>query len=493
MQDAKKDLELLVRSRHQLIVIETTEESRVEELIHRVSVGLRMPLLTWSSTQGLRKRGQSGHFADSLNMASALDHAERFRQPAIFVFKDLHTYLHEARVVRRVLDVKANFEGRDRCLIMLGANMELPPAIRQVAAEFVMPLPKEDELRKLAWRVLHDFSPSQPVSMGLDRSELDQLIDTLKGMTLLQAERALCRAVADDLALTADDLPGVLEAKREVLQEQGVLEYVPVDISMSELGGLANLKDWLGKRRNALGEEAKEFGLPPPRGVVLLGVQGCGKSLAAKAVAADWELPLLRMEAGRIYDKFIGESDKKLEQALRAAEHMAPCIMWIDEIEKAFAFSGSADSDGGLSQRIFGRLLSWLQEKQTAVFVVATCNDVQSLPPELMRKGRFDEIFFIDLPDAAERKQIFEVHISKRNREPAFFHLDALVAASEGFSGAEIEQAVVAALYTAFAAKAELDTETLLSELASTKPLSVTRAESVTALRTWADGRAVPA
>jgi len=299
--------------------------------------------------------------------------------------------------------------------------------------------------------------------------------------------------VLDDLTLDPRDLEVIAEMKQELLSKERVLDCVPVPESLGDVGGLAGLKAWLDKRKRAFTPEAKEFGVPAPRGILLLGVQGCGKSLAAKAVAKDWGLPLLRLEPGRLFDKFIGESEKNLDRALATAERMAPCVLMIDEIEKGFASVVSSESDGGLSRRILGRLLGWLQDRSAPVFLVATCNQIDALPPELIRKGRFDEIFFIDLPTADERRQIFSIHLARRHRDPAGFDLAALAAASEGLSGAEIEQAVVSALYTAFARGVEISTDLIVDELKATKPLSVTRAEDIEELREWARGRAVPA
>jgi SpoVK/Ycf46/Vps4 family AAA+-type ATPase len=299
--------------------------------------------------------------------------------------------------------------------------------------------------------------------------------------------------VLDDLTLGPRDIEIIAQMKKEILSRERVLDCVPEQEGLDDVGGLRALKAWLEKRRDALTPEAKKFGVEAPRGILLLGVQGCGKSLAAKAVAKSWGLPLLRLEPGRLFDKFIGESEKNLDRALATAERMAPCVLMIDEIEKGFASVVSSESDGGLSRRILGRLLGWMQERAAPVFLVATCNQITALPPELMRKGRFDEIFFIDLPGGDERRQIFAIHLTRRHRDPKGFDLGALAAASEGFSGAEIEQAVVAALYTAFARRTELSTEHILEEIKATKPLSVTRAEEIEALREWAQGRAVPA
>jgi SpoVK/Ycf46/Vps4 family AAA+-type ATPase len=299
--------------------------------------------------------------------------------------------------------------------------------------------------------------------------------------------------VLRDLALTRDDLQHVVDMKKELFQKDGVIDFIAGDDTLGSVGGFARLKAWLAKRQRAFTAEAREFGIVPSKGILLLGVQGCGKTLLAKAVAQDWGLPLLKMEPGRLYDKYIGESERNFDKALSVAEGMAPCVLMIDELEKGFSSVASSEADAGLSRRVFGRLLGWLQDRKAPVFVVATSNHIDQLPPELVRKGRFDEIFFIDLPDHAERVQIFTIHLAKRKRDPKAFDLDALASAAEGFSGAEIEQAVVAGLYTAFDARTELATAHIVEELGATRPLSVTRREEVDALRAWALERAVPA
>ncbi len=291
------------------------------------------------------------------------------------------------------------------------------------------------------------------------------------------------------------DMSGeVLEAKRGALRQEGVLEYISVDASFADVAGLARLKEWLRKRRDALTQEGQKFGLEPPKGILITGVQGCGKSLAAKAVAGEWGLELAKLDAGALYDKYVGESEKRLRRALEVAGKLAPVVLWIDEIEKGFAATGaSADVDAGLSQRILATFLTWLQDRQSGVFVTATSNNLNILPPELLRKGRFDEIFFVDLPGAEARDELLRIHLNKRGRDPGAFDLKALSAASDGFSGAEIEQAIVAGLYTAFSKKDQLSTEILLGEMQGTRPISVTRQEDITALRAWARSRAVAA
>src|SRR5712691_8389333 len=465
--DTLRTLEILITSRTPLIAIETLEEERAEQALERVAGRLRIPLFTWTMTRGLRRSGAVDSIYETKEPLKALRSVAEMNE-GIYLMKDLYRSLNDAAVVRTIQDLAHAF-ARDRCaLVMTAPRMDLPPELASLARLDKLELPPSAEI-------------------------LDKVAAALRGLTLFEAERAVTRAVLDDLTLDPRDLEVIAEMKQELLSKERVLDCVPVPENLDDVGGLAGLKAWLDKRKRAFTPEAKEFGVPAPRGILLLGVQGCGKSLAAKAVAKDWGLPLLRLEPGRLFDKFIGESEKNLDRALATAERMAPCVLMIDEIEKGFASVVSSESDGGLSRRILGRLLGWLQDREAPVFLVATCNQINALPPELMRKGRFDEIFFIDLPTADERRQIFSVHLTRRHRDPKGFDLDALAVASEGFSGAEIEQAVVAALYTAFARRTELSTEHILEEIKATKPLSVTRAEEIEALREWAQGRAVPA
>jgi SpoVK/Ycf46/Vps4 family AAA+-type ATPase len=306
--------------------------------------------------------------------------------------------------------------------------------------------------------------------------------------------RTLRRCILEQGKADTAVLDAVLDAKREVLRSDGLLETVRRDASFSDIAGLERLRDWISKRKSALTVEGQRFGLVPPKGILITGVQGCGKSLAARAVAGEWGFELARLDAGALYDKFVGESEKRLRKALDLAQKMAPIVLWIDEIEKAFASAGSSgDADAGLSQRLLATLLTWMQDRESGVFLAATSNNISALPPEMLRKGRFDEIFFVDLPDNVTRSVLFALHLKKRGRDPQSFDLERLAASSDGFSGAEIEQAIAAGLYTAFAAKQQLNTEILLGELKSTQPLSVTRAEEVTAIREWAHTRAVPA
>jgi len=327
----------------------------------------------------------------------------------------------------------------------------------------------------------------------LTPQEQARLVRNLSGLTLMEAEKILTKSIIEDGALGAHDIEKVIDAKREVVEREGLLEYYPVETTMAGVADLATLKAWLAKRKAVVKEpeRAAEFGLDFPRGVLLLGVPGCGKSLSAKAVASEWELPLLKFDPSNLYNKYIGESERNFKRAMTAAERMAPVVLWIDELEKAFASGGG--EDGGVSKRILGSFLTWMQDRRGDVFVVATANDIQSLPPEFLRKGRFGEIFFVDLPDGETRTEVFRIHLKVRGHDPADFDLLRLAEHSTGFSGSEIEGVVVSALYTAFSGDTSLDTEAIAAEIASTRPLSVTMSEKITSMRQWAEGRAVRA
>jgi SpoVK/Ycf46/Vps4 family AAA+-type ATPase len=488
-----KDLELLILSRYPIIAVETQEEERVEGALRTVAVKLQIPLFIWTVTDGLRRQDSGAPIYDTQRPITALANLASIKSDGVYLFKDLHRHLGEADVVRKLQDLAHLFARARRAIVLSGPRIELPAELEKLAAFFRLQLPTKEELKRLATGVMDDLTRQHRIRVELAAADFDRLVDAMRGMTVFEAERALTRVVLDDLSLTLRDLDSMLELKKSLLARDGILEYFPPDVGLAQVGGLRNLKGWLEKRRKAFTAAASEFGVSPPKGVLLLGVQGAGKTLAAKAIAKEWGLPLLRMEPVRLYDKYVGESEKNIERALQIAERMAPCVLMVDEIEKGFAAVASSEADGGLSRRIFGRLLGWLQERTAPVFVVATCNQIDSLPPELMRKGRFDEIFFLDLPTAEDRREIFAIHLARRKRDPARFDLGALADCSEGFSGAEIEQAVVSALYTAFSGGRELETQTIVEELRGTRPLSVTRAEEVAALRAWARDRTVSA
>jgi SpoVK/Ycf46/Vps4 family AAA+-type ATPase len=343
---------------------------------------------------------------------------------------------------------------------------------------FTLEMPDVTELRDVVRLAVESISARQRVQVDLSRDDAVRLVQALQGLTLNQARQVVAQAIVEDGRLCADDIHTIVRCKGEMIERGGILEFFPVEENTFEIGGFARLKSWLESARVGFSEEARALNLNAPKGVLLVGVQGCGKSLAAKFIAREWQLPLLKLDAGRLYEKYVGESEKNFRKAAALAEAMAPVILWVDEIEKAFA-QGGGDADGGLSQRLFGSFLTWLQEKKDEVFVVGAANDLMNVPPELLRKGRFDEIFFVDLPTREERMSIFAIHLRLRKQNPDAFDLAALAAATEGFSGAEIEQAVISALYRSLQKKQPLSAAALIEAASSTTPLSVSRAEDV--------------
>jgi SpoVK/Ycf46/Vps4 family AAA+-type ATPase len=489
---------LIFQSRHPCVAIATPEEGYALSLLRAAVVGAKEPLWMWSAVKGLYPGlfENSKPLPNTENAAAALySIAEEFREPVICVMLDLIPHVEDARTLRALRDVIARFREQESCLILLDYDDRLPGIIAAKAARVELSLPDEQELERLIRNTLKRVNrrTGKVIEAKLARSDLQTIIRNLRGLTRRQAEQIIIDAVAEDQRFDAEDINTVLAHKRRMLEGAGVLEYVEAPVSLDEVGGLAHLKKWLRHRRDCLCDAAVEFGLTPPRGLLLLGVQGAGKSLSAKAIATAWQRPLLRLDPGTLYDRYMGESERRLRDALKQAEMMAPIVLWIDEIEKGFASAAAHSVDGGLSQRMFGTLLTWMQDHREPVFLVATANNIEALPPELLRKGRFDEIFFVDLPGKAVRKQIFSIHLRKRKREPTKFDLNALAGASEGFSGAEIEQAIIAALHESFSEKAELDTAKVLAALQASPTLSVTAVERIHALRSWAQGRCVMA
>jgi SpoVK/Ycf46/Vps4 family AAA+-type ATPase len=358
-----------------------------------------------------------------------------------------------------------------------------------------LPLPDRTRLMQIVEETFNRLSKKMSLKRKTDAPDIEEMARNLSGLTELEAERAVAHAIVARYALVPEVAMDVLAAKKEALRHSNMLDFIDANENLASIGGLDNLKKWLSKRRNTWDETAKAAGLEPPRGVIILGVQGCGKSMSARAIAGEWKLPLVKFDASAIFDKFIGESEKRMDRVFKVAEQLAPCVLWIDELEKVFAGSGpdSASVDAGLSSRLLGSFLGWMQDRKAPVFVAATCNNVSALPPELIRKGRFDELFFVDLPTTAERRAIFSVQLTKRKFQPTEFNLEQLVACSDGFSGAEIEAAIKSAQYSAYSDKRFLDSDGIVAELKATVPLSTTRAEEIDELREWASKRAVPA
>lgn len=491
MQDAQ-DLKLLLDSRVPLVVIETHEENKATDLLQRVARDLGRPLYRWSVTDGLTQCDFGPTLAPKSRQlqepAEMLEHIKAQDRPGVYLLCDLHPYLEDQPHNLRLLkDIALNHGAVPHSLVLLSHRLTLPGEIRRYSARFELSLPGEERmLAIIREEARHYARQNDQQRIKTDNATLRRLMAGLRGLSAADVRRLVRVAIWDDGAITEDDLPAINKAKFDLLDMGSVMSYEYDTASFSEVAGLPNLKQWLSRRREAF--HSKDEALEKPRGILLLGIQGGGKSLAAKAVAGSWNLPLLRLDVGALYNKYHGESERNLREALAMADAMAPCVLWLDEIEKGMA---QGQSDGGTSRRLLGTLLTWMAERDRPVFFTATSNDIRQLPPELIRKGRVDEIFFVDLPDEAVRRAIFEIHLDKRDLSPSAFDLATLSEASEGFSGAEIEQAVVAALYSA--GRENVSSETILQELDNTSPLSVVMAEQLQQLRAWAAERTVPA
>jgi hypothetical protein len=488
--DSTADLRLLLASRHPLIVAEMDDEVRFMGILRRAAAASSFPVWTWSATQGLRRDGMTQQVGTN-DARIALAFVAQIKDAGVFVMNDLRPFLSDNQVVRLIKEIaQRNLPGQT--VVLTASSSEVPPELHGLALPWTLEPPDRAEVEVEVRRTIADLT-ARKFTVALEDKDVDGLVEAVRGLTLPEAERLILRAALADGKLDVVDVAEVREAKAELLENDGVLELIPADSgSLESVGGMDNLKAWLATRGRGFEPAAKRFGLDPPRGILLTGVPGCGKSLVAKTLARAWGLPLVLLDPGSIYGSYVGESEARLRSALNTVEAMAPAVLWLDEIEKGFA-AGSGAGDSGVSQRVLGAFLHWMQERPPGVFLVATSNDVERLPPELLRRGRFDEIFFVDLPTGAEREAIFRLHLSKRKRDPATFDLAALGQASDGFSGAEIEGAIVGAMYRAFATGTDVATSTILEELDQTTPLSRTRAEDVAAIRAWARGRATPA
>ncbi len=546
MADVVERLKVLINSSTPIVIMETVEETRALQLVRTASADLNMAVFEWTIADGLTRSGSNSpalpsgvalqarinaarHAADpdapdsrhaaiynTQDPVQALANLETITLEAVFVLKDFHRHMEDPVVVRRLRDVGQKFSTNRRTVIITAPAITVPPELASLVEFLDLPLPDHQRLRQIIDETLARLSKTHTFQGKLDGMGLDAMANNLRGLTEEGAERAISQTLVARYGLCAETVTDVLEAKKELLRRSEMLDFVEVSDTMANIGGLDNLKHWLAQRRGAWEDEARAFGLEPPRGMIILGVQGCGKSMCARAVAGEWKLPLVKFDTAAVYDKYVGETEKRIQKVFQVAEGLAPCVLWIDELEKVFAGSGpdSASADAGVSSRLLAAFLSWLQDRKAPVFVAATCNNVTALPPELIRKGRFDELFFVDLPNHAERKQIFAIQLAKRKRNPADFDLDRVAKAAHGYSGAEIESVVQTALYAAYSQKqavgrrnsdpsgrvkglplseSYLTSQTLLDTLSQTVPLSTTRAEEIQALRHWARTRAVPA
>ncbi len=488
----REELKILVKAQYPLIYLVTPEEERAEKAIAEIAQSERPQrrVYTWTMTHGLVEYGQPRHIAhhSTVSPQMAIQTAIREKEPALFIFKDLHPLL-SAEVIRWLRDAVVCFKGTSKSIIFMSPVQQVPVELESDVVVLDFPLPTTNDLDQVLSQHLAS-SASRPTPEAREK-----LLKASLGLTLDEAAKVYQKAKAISGRLTEEELSIIWSEKKQLIRRNGILEFIEEDETIDSVGGLDELKHWLHQRTDAFTERAREYGLPEPKGMLILGVPGCGKSLVAKTTSRLWGMPLLRLDMGRVYDgSTVGRSEANLRSALKTAESIAPAILFIDEMDKAFAGNaGSGDSDGGTSSRIFGSFLTWMQEKNSSVFVMATANRVERLPGEFLRKGRFDEIFFVDLPTKEERQDIFRIHLSKRRCETDRFDVEQLANVCDGFSGAEIEQAIIAAMYEAFAQEREFTQLDIIAASRATMPLSKTMTEQVTALRDWARQRARPA
>jgi ATP-dependent 26S proteasome regulatory subunit len=494
----QSEVETLIRARYPILYIISSEEMRVQNVVLEIAKKRQKKVFEWSYSTGIVPAGtsiqsQKHRNAPTKDPLAALDQVIEQVEPAVFIFKDFHPFLSKNNfaIVRKLKEIALHLKNSFKTILLVSPVLEIPTELEKEVTVLNYPLPTREELSALLDKIIADVRQFKQVKIDLDDAGRERLLQAALGLTLGEAENVFAKIIVKDERLSGDDVNEVFAEKQQIIRKSGLLEYYSTDENFTSIGGLVVLKEWLEKRAVAFTTEARAFGLPAPKGILMLGVQGCGKSLCAKAVSTHWQLPLLRFDMGRMFGSLVGSSEENVRRAIAVAESVAPAILWVDEIDKAFAGSqGSGATDGGTTARVFGTFLTWLSEKTAPVFVVATANDISQLPPELLRKGRLDEIFFVDLPSQPEREEIFRIHIAKKGRDAAQFDFAALAEASRDFSGAEIEEAINSALYDAFYKRQQLTTGDVLNALAQTVPLAKTMDEQINRLRSWAEGRA---
>jgi AAA+ superfamily predicted ATPase len=494
MTDVREELELMIRSRYPIIYLITWEEIRLKRFIQSMATSLNKQLYTWSISTGMESNGRT--VEENKTAEAALDFIEKSSDNAVFILKDFHPFLKEEMtvVIRRLRDLSVRLKRSYKTIIIVSPILIIPPELEKEISVLDFPLPTLQEVADLFKTMIRSVEATRKVAINATPDLLERAVKAALGLTENEAENVFAKALVSSASFDERDIPLIISEKKQIIRKTGLLEYFDLSETIKNVGGLENLKKWLDERSYAFTERAREYGLPQPKGLLLLGVQGCGKSLVSKAVASLWQLPLLRLDVGQMFNSYIGASEANMRKAIKIAESIAPVVLWLDEVEKGFGgVTGSGNSDAGTTARVFATFLTWLQEKTSPVFVVATANNIDNLPPELVRKGRFDDIFFVDLPSAVERKEIFHIHLRKRGRAPETFGIESLAAATEGFSGAEIEQAVIDALYRAFPQGRDILTNDIEAVINDTVPLSRTMSEDISRLRTWAKDRARPA
>ncbi len=489
-----EEVETLLRARYPLLYVVTYEERRFEQdVLAEIAKAWNKGLFVWSSSRGLIDAHAAESSPDNATRdpLGALKRVQEQKQPAIFALRDFHPFLSDTQVIRVLRDIAASLPGTLSNVVFVSPVLKVPAELEKDITVIDFGPPTLQELDERLSDVIESVKDNPHIKVNLPPPARERILKSALGLTASEAENIFAKAIIKDGKLDETDIPLVLEEKRQVIRKSGILEFYDAEDNIGQVGGLEVLKDWLTKRSVDFTEEARAFGLPQPRGVLLLGVQGCGKSLVAKAVSSLWGMPLLRFDVGRVFGSLVGQSEEATRRAIRTAEAIAPAVLWIDEIEKGFAGASAGHLDSGVTARVFGTFLTWMQEKKTAVFIVATANNVRAIPPEMLRKGRFDEVFFVDLPNAEERKAILRVHLLKRSQDLERFDLDRLAEESTGFSGAELEEAAVNGLRDAlYDGKRQMTTDDISRSIRQCIPLSVTMKEQIEELREWAATRA---
>lgn len=492
------EVHIMIRARYPLIYVVSWEEKRVENLLIEIARSRNKAIFNWTITQGIQnlEAGSAAKklFENTQDPVAALDYIERYQKGALFILKDFHPFMHDARVIRRLRDLTIALKTSFKTIIILSPVPRVPEELEKDMAMVDFPLPNLPELGKKLDDIINSVSNNPNVKINLQSGDREKLLQAAQGLTLVEAENVFAKAIVAKGRIDPQDIPIILLEKKQIIRKSGILEYFSPEATIDSVGGLDHLKSWMSKRSLAFSENARNYGLPHPKGVLLIGVSGSGKSLVAKAVSALWNLPLLRLDIGSVFSGLVGSSEANIRTVIKTAESIAPCLLWLDELDKGMSGVHSSNfSDGGTTARVLSSFLTWMQEKTAPVFLIATANDISALPPELLRKGRFDEIFFLDLPSQRERMEIFKIHLQQRGRDPQAFDVKLLADLSKGFSGAEIEQVVISALYDSFDSRRDLQNQDLINTIRQSVPLSHTMREAIDALRQWAQTRARPA
>jgi SpoVK/Ycf46/Vps4 family AAA+-type ATPase len=486
-QDSGGIIEILIRARYPLIYVVSFEENRVGSRLKEITDARKKQLFNWTITNGLELPDGSW-ITELKDPIKALEYILQSDANALFVMHDYHHYLNDPVVVRKLRDVAHALKTSRKNVIFLSPVLKVPTELEKEIAVIDYQLPDKAEVTEIITRIAKNLDTAKNLEVLESTEKLDKVVEAALGLTAEESENVFAKSLVQKGQF---DIPIILSEKEQIIRKSGVLEYYHASENMQEVGGLEELKNWLIKRGKAFTPKAREFGLPEPRGILLLGIPGCGKSLTAKAIAGMWQLPLLKLDVGKVFSSYVGSSEENVRRAIQTAESIAPSILWLDEMEKGFSGLGSSGmTDGGTTARVFGTFLTWLQEKTTPVFVVATSNNVSQLPPELLRKGRFDEIFYVDLPSKEERREILKIHIEKRKRNPGHYDLDKIAGQTHGFSGSELEEVIVSGLYDAFNQDEELKQEHLEKVIETLIPLSQTMEEQIKGIRDWAKLRA---